>query len=212
MTDLYTDELFHCRHESVIFPISRLICDVERFRHDENEPMSEKGMGAVYTRTHDGRPLRTVRETEREIILQRWYDPHHAKLEFQVSRRLEAFGKCVIIDCHSFSSTPLPHEPDQTPDRPDICIGTDEFHTPEDLSRTALKAIGSFNYSVKQNSPFSGSVVPLRYYYCDSRVVSVMLEVNRALYLDGTSKKSGFEELRRNIASVIDTISNAERQ
>jgi hypothetical protein len=37
---------------------------------------------------------------------------------------------CLIIDVHSFSSVPLPHEPDQTPRRPEVCIGFDRFHSP----------------------------------------------------------------------------------
>ena len=40
MTDLYTDELFDCRRDMLVFPVSRLVCDVERFRDDTDEPMS----------------------------------------------------------------------------------------------------------------------------------------------------------------------------
>ena len=143
MSDLYTDILFDCRHEAVVFPVSRLICDVERFRDDCDEPMSRVGMGAVYTRAHTGAPLRRTGEGERERILRRWYDPHHAELERQVGRRLDAFGKCLVIDCHSFSGVPLPHEPDKDPDRPDICVGTDGFHTPGRLADAAKAPMSS---------------------------------------------------------------------
>jgi N-formylglutamate deformylase len=54
MTDAYTDELFPpTRVEAgrVVFPLSRLICDVERFPSDEDEPMASRGMGVIYTRT-----------------------------------------------------------------------------------------------------------------------------------------------------------------
>ncbi len=67
-------------------------------------------------------------------IYQRYYDPHHARLETLVAEKLEASSKCLIIDCHSFPSKPLPYEPDQSANRPDICIGTDEFHTPKWLT------------------------------------------------------------------------------
>ena len=49
MTDDYTH---------VIFPVSRLIIDPERFLDDLMEAMSEVGMGVIYTRTSDGRVLR----------------------------------------------------------------------------------------------------------------------------------------------------------
>ena len=48
MTDHYCDDLFSCMHEMISFPVSRLVCDAERFRDDEKESMSKKGMGAVY--------------------------------------------------------------------------------------------------------------------------------------------------------------------
>ena len=206
MTDLYTNELFDCRHDAVVFPLSRLICDVERFRNDSNEFMSTKGMGAIYTNTQDGSPLRAIGENEKETILRRFYDPHHAYFEDQVSKRLRAFKKCLIIDCHSFPAEPLPYESDKSPDRPDICIGTDDFHTPEKIRDRAVDAFSSLGYSVKINSPFSGAIVPMRFYRRDCRVASIMIEVNRSLYIDGKAKTSGFGKLKLDIASVIAAI------
>jgi hypothetical protein len=50
----YTDELFPTTaYEAgrVVLPFSRLVCDVERFPSDEDEPMASRGMGVFYTRT-----------------------------------------------------------------------------------------------------------------------------------------------------------------
>ncbi len=44
MTDRYTDELFGLPYTSIVFPYSRLFCDVERFRDDSLEEMAQKGM------------------------------------------------------------------------------------------------------------------------------------------------------------------------
>jgi N-formylglutamate amidohydrolase len=60
-TDHYTHELFQCDPyfaAHIVFPVSRLIVDPERFLDDSMEAMSEVGMGVIYTRTSDGRVLR----------------------------------------------------------------------------------------------------------------------------------------------------------
>jgi N-formylglutamate deformylase len=55
--------------------------------------------------------------------------PHHLALSRAVEDELNAQGLSLIVDCHSFPSTPLPYEMDQDPSRPDICIGVDHFHS-----------------------------------------------------------------------------------
>ena len=68
MTDHYTDELFagNSKDSSVIFPISRICADAERFIDDEQETMSVKGMGVIYTHSSSGLPIRrTLTDTER---------------------------------------------------------------------------------------------------------------------------------------------------
>ena len=61
MTDHHTLDLFAAdvpKNQVVKFPVSRLVVDVERFEQDAAEPMSARGMGAIYRVTHDLRPLR----------------------------------------------------------------------------------------------------------------------------------------------------------
>lgn len=215
MTDAYTDELFEVTAAEagrVVFPVSRLICDVERFSSDQDEPMAARGMGVIYTRTSLNEPLRAdPTPLERQQILDRWYWPHHLKLERLVNDVVSRAGQCLIVDCHSFPSKALPYEMDQSKDRADICIGTDPFHTPSFLSETLIAAAKELNFSVAVNAPFAGALVPIAYYQKDRRVRSVMIEINRRLYMDEPTgrKKQAFMAMRDDIPKLIEAVAQA---
>jgi N-formylglutamate amidohydrolase len=118
---------------------------------------------------------------------------------------LTRFGVCLIVDCHSFPSVALPYELDQTSDRTDLCIGTDPFHTPLAI-RDAIVATGKEEgYSVAIDAPFSGALVPLSSYRKERRIMSVMIEVNRRLYMEGDSgmKVRGFGKVRATLGKVV---------
>ena len=188
MTDHRTADLFgaHCDAGGVArAPLSRLVVDVERFENDALEPMAAAAMGAVYTRTSSSRPLRrSLDPSEREVLLERWYRPHHRRLENLVEDALRQHGRAVVLDAHSFPSRPLPYERAASSGRPDICIGTDPFHTPAALRDALVNAFASEGFLVAVDTPFSGALVPARYYQREPSVQSAMVEVNRRLYLD----------------------------
>ena len=116
-------------------------------------------------------------------LLERYYIPHHQKLTDAVEASLSANKRCLIIDGHSFPALPLPYELNQTAFRPDFCLGTDDFHTPEELVERVEKILESCGYSTARDQPFSGTIVPMKHYCKDQRVQSLMIEINRWLYL-----------------------------
>jgi N-formylglutamate amidohydrolase len=194
MTDHFTRELFTAGvpgHQVVRSPVSRLVVDVERFEDDDQEPMSRLGMGMIYTHKSDLRFLRrSLHQHERESLIQAWYRPHHDRLTRVTEAALRKYRRALLIDCHSFPSRPLPYEPDQRQDRPQICIGTDPFHTPADLITSLLNSFESAGLITQLDAPFSGALAPARYYCTEKRVVSIMIEVNRSLYMnEGTGKR-----------------------
>lgn len=163
-------------------------------------------MGVIYERTSAGNVLRLRPSAERRTgLLDRFYWPHHAQLAQSVQAAVSTHGRCLIIDGHSFSSAPLSHEADQEPDRPDICIGTDPFHTPPGLVATAAREARRLGWSVLVDRPFSGALVPLSHYRRDERVVSLMLELNRRTYMDETTglRLSHFADVRRRLHALI---------
>ena len=70
MTDWFVDELFSSIQDvggiSVVYNVSRLVVDPERFENDTEEIMSSKGMGVIYTKTSDGEKLRSNVPPEQE--------------------------------------------------------------------------------------------------------------------------------------------------
>ena len=114
-----------------------------------------------------------------------------------VKMELEETGEALIIDCHSFSNQPLPHEDSQAIPRPDICIGTDGFHTPEKLLQDTLSYFESCGYTVKVNDPFAGTLIPMDYYQSDDRVQGIMIEVNRDLY------RYDFDKVKKNLSKWL---------
>ncbi len=191
MTDHYVEELFDIQEDVAIkltFPVSRLIVDPERFAEDDAELMASKGMGAVYTKTSDGQRLRaSLSSEERQRLLETYYIPYHATLGRFVGDAFATNGYALIIDAHSFPSLPLPCDLDQTSPRPDVCIGTDSFHTPSWLQHTATQAFKDSGFHAELNRPYSGSIVPADFHEKDVRVYSIMIEINRALYMDETT-------------------------
>ena len=192
MTDHFTARLF-CSDSNpqnmVRAPVSRLVVDVERFVEDTTEPMAEKGMGVMYSQTSDGTPLRRpISQDERQILLERYYFPHHQSLEQLADEKLGIHGKCLVLDCHSFPSVALPYEgSEEGARRPDICIGTDGFHTPPELAEHLLMEFSALGFRVALDDPFSGALVPISKYQQDNRVHAVMIELNRSLYMDEAS-------------------------
>jgi N-formylglutamate deformylase len=188
MTDHHTDVLFGwtVRHgaSALVNQWSRLVLDPERFEDPALEPMEQVGQGAVYTGTSDGRPLRHPDAVERAALMERLYHPWHRELATLVTEAIESAGTCQIIDCHSFATLPLATEADQAPGRPDVCVGTDEHHTPSEIAEALVSALRTQGFSVRRDTPFSGAMVPADRYQRDLRVRSVMLEVRRGLYCD----------------------------
>ena len=207
MTDWYTDELFtYAGCHMVVHNVSRLVCDPERFLDPEEEMMWQKGMGMYYTRMSDGNLLKRSPFCSQEGLRSygkalQIYQQHHSRLTEAVRHQLKYFGKALLIDGHSFSETVLPYEPKVNHQlyRPDICLGADPVFTPEALLCTAKEYFTKAGLGVAVNTPFAGTIVPEPYYSLkDKRVQSLMIEVNRSLYMNEKTgeKKSSFDEVK----------------
>ena len=148
-------------------------------------------MGVLYEKFDDGNILRIVSPELKQGVLKDYYWIHLALLSKAVKTSLEQTKSYLILDCHSFPSSPLTREIVQDEIRPDFNVGTDSYHTPKYIIDESIKYFETKGYTLGIDTPYSGSIVPMEYYRKDSRVTSIMLEVNRGLYLkENTNEKS----------------------
>jgi len=183
LTDWATDKIFEVDGiATILTPYSRIFCDVERF-DDESEPMSLIGRGFYYTNGYDGSELRELNVISKDSVYRDFYLKHHEFFYDMVTATLEKHGVCHIIDCHSFNDNPkVPFNND--PKSPDICIGTDAFHTPNYLLNYTFNYFTNLGYSTEVNDPYAGCIIPKPYYLQNNSVKGIMIEINKRLYMN----------------------------
>jgi N-formylglutamate deformylase len=212
LVDWFCDDLYspvsHLGGTLLRYMVSRFVCDPGRFEDDSQECMVQRGMGVVYTHgTQRQRIRRDITPREREALLTEFYRPYHRALTERVSRAVETFGRCTLIDCHSYQEKALPYEIYGDSPRADVVFGDDPIHTPAWIREEVRRLVTSAGYSFGLNRPFAGTVVPLPL-YGDTRVSSVMLEINRATYMNEitTTRSSGFSQMRSLIGEIVKVV------
>lgn len=183
MTDWFTDELYiNGIGKPLVAPISRLLCDMERFKDDDKEEMSKRGMGVCYINDHNLKALASFDTSHKLEMIKNYYEPYHRMLCCYTAEALSQHRYVLILDCHSFSDSPYLCDINRDVNRPDICIGTDKSHTPDNLIKLTRCYFEREGYSVKLNSPFSGTIIP-NGFENDNHLLSMMIEINRKLYM-----------------------------
>lgn len=214
LVDWFTDDLYAPVAELggtlMRYMVSRFVCDPERFEDDAQECMAQQGMGVVYSHgTARQRIRRDITSREREALLKEFYRPYHQALKERVEHVVTTFGRCVLIDCHSYQEKVLPYELDGDAPRADVVFGDDPIHTPEWVREEVRRLVTAAGYTFGINRPFAGTVVPLSM-QGDTRVTSFMLEINRATYMNEatTSRNEGFARVRALIREIAEMVAN----
>ena len=92
----------------------------------------------------------------------------------------------LMIDLHSYSREIVPEDFITSDALPDVCIGTDPVYTPKHLAESAKRLFSDAGYSVEENYPYSGCMVPDAVLNAETgcRFSGIMVEVNKDVYLD----------------------------
>ncbi len=214
MTDHRTDVLAGTSHELgatvVVNRLSRLVVDPERFADGEEE-MEQVGMGFAYDRTAHGRPLRHLDDADRARLRRRWFDPYSDAVAVATRQLVEAHGRCIVIDVHSYPAQRLPYERHGDGPRPELCLGTDPDHTPAWLAEGVVRLCADRGVWVERDTPFAGVYIPSWAYRQDERVQGVMLEIRRDTYMYEHSLEphDGEPRVRRLVEDVVSLAGSA---
>ena len=167
-TDWFTNKIFD-KHFYMVYPYSRYHCDVERLESEQDE--------ILQTIDTDGTVYRTLSESDSDAILleyKKWHTELKTNAEFQASY----LDNVVVVDCHSFSASQLNMSES---DVPDICIGYNDYNAlPQEVMAQVARLYEINGYSVRFNFPYANAIVASKL----PNVYSIMLEVNKRLYLD----------------------------
>lgn len=202
LSDYLTNKLIPSKCHKLIFKYSRLFCDVEKFKDDSKEIMSKKGMGVIYTKDCDN-TIAIPNKKYKDKIIESYYNKHHDKLNKMVTNLLKKYNKCIIIDFHSFSDE-MVYKLFNVAKAPDICIGIDNTCVNEELNNFTMNHFKEYGYSVEINYPYEGTIIPNKYFNKkDKRLSSIMLEINKRVYLNNNNDFYKFKQCLEDYCSKI---------
>lgn len=205
ISDLYTYEIFGAKNKfkKVVAKYSRIYCDVEKFTDDDKETMSKFGMGYVYTHTHKNVKFEEYDDCYKQIVKEMYYQKHHDKLD-KVAKKKTQKKPTILLDCHSFSKEIIMFEENKE-NLPDICIGFDKLYYSEKLVNYIKTYFVKLGYNVAFNYPYESTMIPnYLFSHTMSDFYSVMIEINRNIYLNDRYKKNkNFHTIQKQVQGLL---------
>ncbi|MGI9383128.1 MAG: N-formylglutamate amidohydrolase [Methyloligellaceae bacterium] len=209
--DTLVDGLFQAAPEhgarliGALFP--RSYCDPNRSERDvdpellaepwpgglEPGPKTALGIGAIWRLHPTGRPMYGRKLTVAEVRhrLDTYLRPYQAAVKQALDELYGIFGGVWHVNCHSMPavSTAVSKEGAGVR-RPDFCIGDGDGVTC-DPAFTALAAgfLADAGYEVTVNTPYQGAELVRAWPDPTRNRHSLLIEVNRRLYLDETTRE-----------------------
>lgn len=167
------------------------------------------GLGVVPRIVAEGVPIYHGKISRREALarIAAWHAPYHTQLDALLKRAKAAFGRALLIDCHSMP-TPVSalFRTRRGGQKAPIVLG-DRFgaaacHELVDEIEAVFVAAG---FSVARNAPFAGGYITERYGQPEDGVSAVQIEIDRGLYLDQKAVRPSaeFDRLRETLAAVV---------
>lgn len=213
LEDRYVDFLTHlitdapmviARHPRACIDLNRHPCELDPGMVDGAiasrlilSPKVRSGLGVIPRRLAGVGDLWKSRLSlaEVEARVAAVHRPYHEALSDLLRRALERYGVAVLLDLHSMPSLPRSGDP---PSSPAVVIGN-RFSQSAGGWVTARVAARcqSAGLGWRENSPYAGGYVIERHGAPARGMHAIQLEIDRTLYLDGSSDRPDPEGLGR---------------
>ncbi|GAB6053433.1 N-formylglutamate amidohydrolase [Magnetospira thiophila] len=178
-------------------------------------PRVAAGLGTVAKVVTDGAQIygTALPFDEARWRVKTYYEPYHAALLSLIERTRDAFGTCLLVDCHSMPSVGGSMDPDRGRRRADFVLGDGfgETCAPSVLRRVET-VLGDLGYRVVRNIPYSGGHTTRHYGRPEDRVYALQIEINRDLYMDEAQilRRDNLPRLREHLTTLIDSLADLE--
>ena len=167
------------------------------------------GLGAIPRVASGGREIyrRKLTFAEAKARIDAVHRPYHDAITRLLTQARAKHGVALLVDWHSMPSAaanPSPARGGRRGPRCDIVLG-DRLGAAcaPSISAMAEKAFEALGYRCVRNAPYAGGYTTEHYGRPSRRTHALQIEINRAIYLDETSRLStgGFAQLSRDIAA-----------
>ena len=171
-------------------------------------PRVASGLGVIPRVVSDGRVIRSGKmpKAEAEARLVRFYHPYHGALKDILDTTRAAFGKVMLVDCHSMPSAAVNGSAGMFGKMPEVVIG-DRFGASceRDLVEAVEAALADEGFRVGRNTPFAGAFISREYGRPGMGQNVVQIEIDRSLYMDEVKivPHSGFAEMQERLGRVV---------
>jgi N-formylglutamate amidohydrolase len=177
-------------------------------------PRVRTGLGTVARIVGSGAEIYAgkLRFAEASRRIECCYHPYHHALRQLVAETESTFGGCLLIDCHSMPSAggSLCGQ-----EGADFVLG--DCHGLSCARRILDVAIGFLverGFTVAINAPYAGGFTTEFYGRPDTRRHALQIEINRALYMDESSRcrRPGFARLVKDMADLVERLGETMRE
>jgi len=224
--DLYVDDLYEDAHldgaSMLVARTSRYVVDLNRAEDDLDPQAAVSGKGpssprgVVWRTTTEGDRalLGPLRPDALELRLSEVYRPYHAALRELIRRKVETFGRAVVLAAHSMPSVARATHRDPGSARADVVPGSRGRTSAAPKYIDAVDAHArARGWTVAHDQPYKGGFTTQHYGSPAKNVHVVQVELARRLYMDEASFRrtpGAFEDVRawcRHLARTLGQLS-----